>query len=122
MNRISFSKYSKFIPYLYFIALIGFWFTYVNRAEGIVAYPILIFGIPFVWQLIKPNKRLNFILGITFVCLSSYIIIAYLSDIFHFISLSPLAKDYLFYGGSLVVAHFVMALWMLRNSTNRSFN
>ena len=80
------SKYSKFIPYLYFIAAIAYWFTDVNQNEGITAYPILLFAIPFVWQLIKPNKQLNFSLGIIFVCVSSYLILAYLSDFFNIIS------------------------------------
>ncbi|WP_298895549.1 hypothetical protein [uncultured Psychroserpens sp.] len=114
------SKYSKFVPYLYFLAVIAYWFTDVNRSEGLTAYPILLFGIPFLWQLIKPNKKLNFTLGITFVCLSSYLILAYLSDIFNIVSLS-LAKQFIVYGGIFVIANFVMALWMIRNSLNRSF-
>ena len=82
------NNHTKFIPYLYFITITIYWFTIVNRSEGITAYPILLFGIPFLWQLIKPNKKLNFILGISFVCLSSYMILAYLSDFFNFISFS----------------------------------
>ena len=78
MNLIT--KYSKFVPYLYFLTIIAYWFTDINKIEGISAYPILLFGIPFIWQIIKPNNRLNFGLGITFVCLSSYMIIAYISE------------------------------------------
>ena len=102
MNRISFSKYSKFIPYLYYLAVVAFWFTDVNRTEGLVAYPILI-------------------LGITFVCLSSYMIIAYLSDIFNIISISETTKKYLLYGGAFGIVNFAMAVWMVRNSIKRSF-
>lgn len=115
------SKYSKFIPYLYFITVIAFWFTDVNRTSGISAYPILLFGIPFLWQIIKPNNRLNFSLGITFVCLSSYMVIAYISDLMHIITISENTKQYLLYGGALVIANFVMALWIIRNSIKRSF-
>ena len=115
------SKYSKFIPYLYFITVIAFWFTDVNRSEGISAYPILLFGIPFLWQIIKPNNRLNFSLGITFVCLSSYMILAYLSDLMHIVTISESTKQYILYGGILVIANFVMALWIIRNSIKRSF-
>ncbi|MCK8480138.1 hypothetical protein [Psychroserpens algicola] len=114
-------KYSKFVPYLYFLAVIAYWFTNVNKSEGITAYPILLFGTPFLWQLIKPNKKLNFTLGITFVCLSSYLILAYLSDIFHIIELSSRTKHFMVFGGVFVVANFIMALWMIRNSLNRSF-
>lgn len=120
MNQHSFSKYTLFIPYLYYIIIIAFWFTYVNRTEGIAAYPILLFGIPFLWQIIKPNKSLNFILGITFVCLSSYMIIASLSNSLNIISISPTAKKYLLYGGAFGIANFVMAVWMIRNSMKRS--
>lgn len=115
------SKYSKFIPYLYYITVIAFWFTDVNKSEGISAYPILLFGIPFLWQIIKPNNRLNFSLGITFVCLSSYMILAYLSDLMHIVTISESTKQYLLYGGALVIANFVMALWIIRNSIKRSF-
>ena len=106
-------KYSKFIPYFYFISVVIYWFTDVNRSEGIAAYPILLFGIPFLWQLIRPNKKLNFTLGITFVCLSSYLILAYLSDMFNIIEVSKQAKQYVMYGGIFVIANFVMALWMI---------
>lgn len=122
MTLISISKYSKYIPYLYFIAIIAFWFTDVNRSEGLIAYPILIFGIPFAWQLIRPNRRLNAILGITFVCLSSYMIIAYLTDFFNIVDLSEATKKYLLYGGAFGIANFIMAVWMIRNSINRTFN
>lgn len=115
------SKYYKYVPYLYFITVTAFWFTDINRAEGISAYPILLFGIPFAWQLIKPNSRLNAILGVTTVCLSSYMILAYLSDFFQIITLSQTTKTYIIYGGLFVVTNFIMAVWMIRNSIKRSF-
>jgi hypothetical protein len=115
------SKYSKFVPYLYFIAVIGYWFTDINRSSGVTAYPILLFGIPFIWQLIKPSKQLNFTLGITFVCISSYLILAYLSDLFNIVDLPSTTKQFILYGGLFVLANFVMALWMIRNSMKRSF-
>jgi hypothetical protein len=115
------SQYSKFIPYLYFIAIIAYWFTDINRSEGISAYPILLFGIPFIWQLIKPNRKLNFALGIIFVCLSSYLILAYLSDLLNIINWSEKAKAFLFYGGLFVVGNFVMSLWIIRNSIKKVF-
>lgn len=113
--------YSKFIPYFYFIALISYGFTDVNRSEGLTAYPILLFGIPFLWQLLKPNEKLNFSLGITFVCLSSYMILAYLSDLLNIVNISYETKRFLIMGGFFVVGNFVMALWMIRNSINKVF-
>jgi len=115
------SKYSKFIPYLYFIAVIAYWFTDVNRSEGLTAYPILLFGIPFLWQLIKPNKQLNFSLGIVFVCFSSYLILAYLSDLLNIIDFSTSTKTFIIYGGIFVFTNFLMALWMIRNSIKKAF-
>ncbi len=115
------NKYSKFIPYLYFIVVIAYWFTDVNRSEGITAYPILLFGIPFLWQVLKPNRKLNSALGITFVCISSYLILAYLSDIFDIVSFSRNAKSFMIYGGLFVSANFFMALWIIRNSLRKSF-
>ncbi len=116
------NKYSKFIPYLYFITVIAYWFTDVNRSEGITAYPILLFGIPFLWQVLKPNRQLNFTLGITFICISSYLILAYLSDVFDIVSFSNKASSFMIYGGLFVSANFVMALWIIRNSLKSSFS
>jgi ABC-type Na+ efflux pump permease subunit len=115
------NKYSKFVPYLYFLAVIAYWFTDVNQRSGLTAYPILLFGIPFLFQIFKPNRKLNFTLGITFVCLSSYMIVAYLSDVFNIINLSEQTKQVMVYGGIFVIANFVMALWMIRNSLDKSF-
>ena len=115
------NKYSKFVPYLYFITVIAYWFTDINKSEGITAYPILLFGIPFLWQVLKPNRKLNFALGITFVCISSYLILAYLSGIFEIVSFTNNAKSFMIYGGLFVSANFIMALWIIRNSLKRSF-
>lgn len=119
MNAIS--KYTKFIPYLYFLSVIAYWFTDINRSDGLSAYPILLFGIPFLWQLIKPNRKLNFSLGIVFVCLSSYLILAYLSNVLNILNWSESSKELLFYGGLLVIGNFVMSLWIVRNSVKKVF-
>lgn len=115
------SKYIKFIPYLYFLIFIGLWFTDVNRNEGVFAFPILIFGVPFVWQLIKPNNKLNFTLGITFVCISSYFILAYISDVWDIVSFGKTVKQFIIVGGLLSFTNFVMSLWIVRNSLIRAF-
>ncbi len=114
-------KYTKFIPYLYFLSVIMYWFTTVNATEGVSAYPILLFSIPFIWQLVKPSRKLNFSLGIVFVCLSSYLILAYVFDLLHIIHWSKSSRKILFYGGLLVVGNFVMSLWIVRNSIKKVF-
>ena len=119
MNAIS--KYTKFVPYLYFLSIIVYWFTSINRIKGTSAYLILLFGIPFLWQLIKPSQKLNFSLGIVFVCLSSYLILAYLSNILNIVNWSEPAKRLLFFSGILVVGNFVMSLWIIRNSIKKVF-
>ncbi len=115
------SKYTKFIPYLYFLSIIIYWFTDINKSEGLSAYPILLFGIPFLWQLIKPIRELNFSLGIIFVCLSSYLVLAYLFDLLNIINWSEPAKQFFFFGGLFVVGNLVMSLWMIRNSIKKVF-
>ncbi|NCO62754.1 MAG: hypothetical protein GW839_01745 [Flavobacteriales bacterium] len=115
------TQYTKFVPYFYFISIVAYWFTDINKTEGITAYPILLLGIPFLWQIIKPNKSLNFILGITFVCVSSYLILAYLFSILNMITLSTSIKVFLVYGGIFILLNFVMALWIIRNSIHRTF-
>ena len=115
------NKYSNTIPYLYFIIVSAYWFTLVNRTEGITAYPILLFGIPFLWQIIKPNKTLNFTLGITFVCLSSYLIFVYILDINDVINFIFESKRLIIKGGLFVFGNLLMALWIIKNSLKRSF-
>ena len=110
----------KYIPYLYFISVIAIWFTSANRSEGLLAYPILFLGIPFLIQIIKPTRKLNFTLGISVVCLSSYAIIAYLSDLFQIVDLSTTTKNLLFYGAIFIPTNFLMALWIIRNSLKRT--
>ena len=96
-------------------------FTDANQSESALAYPILLFGIPFLWQLIKPNRKLNFALGIIFVCLSSYLILAYLSDVFDIVTFSTKARQFVIVGGGFVLANFIMSLWIIRNSIKRAF-
>jgi len=115
------NKYSYLIPYLYFLSIIIYLFTDSNQNSGIFAYPILLLAIPFLWQLIKPNKQLNSILGISFACLSSYLILAFLSDVFDIISFNIKTKQFILIGGSFVVANFIMSLWIIRNSLKRAF-
>ena len=114
------NKYSKFIPYLYFITVIAYWFTDVNRSEGITAYPILLFGIPFLWQVLKPNKILNFTLGVTFVYISSFLVLGYISDVLG-ISSQRMAASFIFYGGLFVLSNFIMSFWIVINSLKRTF-
>ena len=115
------NRYTKYIPYLYFIIVTAYWFTAVNKTEGITAFPILILAIPFLWQLIKPNKTLNFSLGITFMCLSSYLIIAHLAHIVNAASFILSATNMSIFSWIFVLANFVMALWIIRNSIKTSF-
>lgn len=115
------NRYTKYIPYLYFIIVTACWFTAVNKTEGITAFPILMLAIPFLWQLIKPNKALNFSLGITFMCLSSYLIIAHLAHIVNAASLILSAANMTIYSWIFVLANFIMALWIIRNSIKTSF-
>ncbi|WP_194765851.1 hypothetical protein [Tamlana sp. I1] len=112
-------NYTKLIPYLYFIAITAYWFTMVNRENGLSAYPILLFGIPFLWQIIKPNKKLNFTLGITFVCISSYLILAFISNALKIIPVSQHLEPLWINGGVFIFGSFIMALWIIRNSLKR---
>ncbi len=118
---VTINKYTKFIPYLYFLSVIVYWFTNINETSGLSAYPILLFGIPFVWQLIKPSRKLNFSLGIVFVCLSSYLILAYFFDLLNIIDWTKSSKKLLLYGGLFVFSNFAMSLWMVRNSIRKEF-
>ncbi len=118
MNIIN--KYANWTPYLYFIAVTFYWFTAINRSEGLGAYPILLLCIPFIWQLWRPDQKLNFYLGISFICLSSYLILGYISDLMN-VPPIVLAKGVIIYGGIFVILNFVMSAWIIRNSMKRNF-
>lgn len=115
------NNYSKYIPYFYFIAVVAYWFTDVNRTEGIAAFPILLFGIPFLWQVIKPRSKLNLTLGITLVCLSLYTLSAYILGSFHMTSLTNKTTDFVIYGGLLVILISAIKMWIGINAQRRSF-
>lgn len=117
----SLSNYTRIIPYLYFLSSIIYWFTAVNQKEGIIAYPILLCSIPFIWQVLRPNKTLNLSLGITFMCLSSYLILAYITDLVQITQLSQFAKLSISFIGPFVILNFIMALWIIRNSLSRRY-
>ena len=114
----SFIKYARIIPYLYFISVVIYWFIDINQNNGTTSYLILTLGLPFLWQLLRPNKSLNFSLGIIFICLSSYLLLAFLFDI---IRMSSFNIKYLVYGSLFVFGNFVMSMWIIRNSLNRTF-
>lgn len=115
MNSIK--KHTKLIPYLYFISVVIYWFTHINQYNGSTAYLILLLGIPFLWQIIRPNKSLNFVLGITFICISSYAILAFLIN---FLNLQSVKSTYFVNGFIFVLTNFVMSMWMIRNSLRHS--
>lgn len=119
MKRLN--KNSRFLPYLYFIAVITYWFTEVNRTEGLTAFPILLFGLPFLWQLLRPSKKMNLALGITFMCLSSYMIIIFLSDAMNLTSITVKTKNFMIYGSIFTVSNLIMALWMIKNSLHEVY-
>lgn len=108
--KLIFDKYAKFIPYLYFISIVALCFTYSNKSSGIIAYPILLLGVPFLWQIIKPNDKLNFMLGISFVCISSYLIIVFL-----------LIYKQVYIPNWMLFTNLAMALWIIKNSLQKSF-
>lgn len=116
-----FNTYTKQIPYLYFIVITAFWFTAVNKTEGITAFPILILALPFLWQLIKPNNQLNFSIGITIMCLSSYLIIAHITQIINVASFILSTANVYLFSWIFIFLNFIMALWIVRNSMKTPF-
>ncbi len=117
------SKYSKSIPYFYFIAVVGFWFTDVNKVEGAIAFPILLFTIPCLWQIIKPKSKLSSTFGITLICLSVYLISAYVLGFFNITSMTSKTTDFVIYGGVFVILISAIDMWwmIIRNSLRQSF-
>ncbi|MEM6514744.1 MAG: hypothetical protein AAF688_01065 [Bacteroidota bacterium] len=103
-------------PYLYFLAIIIYWFADIYQRAGFSAYLILLLSLPFLWQIIKPNRKLSLSLGVLFFCLSSYLILAYLSDVYKIGELTKKSKEFLIVGGLFVSVNFLMAIWILISS------
>lgn len=115
----SLKNLSVYIPYTYFIAVIAIFFTLINRNYGIVAYPILLLLIPFVKQIIAPKKYLNFLLGISFISITTLLITIYIISNLN-LSPSHIVGYFMFlYGGIIIPINFIMALWMIRNSLKK---
>lgn len=114
------NKNIKFVPYIYFTIVAIIAFTDINRVNGIYAYPILLIIVPILWQLFKPNKILNFALGVTFVYISSFLVLGYISDILG-ISSQQIATGFIIYGGIFVLTNFIMSFWIILNSLKRTF-
>ena len=112
-------KLINLLPYFYFLGVIAFWFTDVNRLEGILAYPILLLGIPLLWQLIKPNTDRNFSIGVIFFCISSYLMIAHFLNIASVFSWAIFLKSVIVSSGLIIGLNLLMSLWIVRNSTNK---
>ncbi len=114
------NKYAGYTPYIYFIIITSCSFTAINKTQGLIAFPILVIVIPFLWLIIKPNRKLNFTLGITFVCLSSYLIIAHLTNILNIASYFFSTTKVSIYSWLFIFLNFIMALWIIKNSIKSS--
>ncbi|MDO1501278.1 hypothetical protein Q2T40_14170 [Winogradskyella maritima] len=117
----AFKFYEKYVPYLYFLMIIPYWFTIVNKTEGITAYPIFLLAIPFIWQLLKPSRMINFYLGLTFTCSSAYLIIMYLFDNLNLVEVNTTIDNILLFSGVMIVTNFFMSLWIIKSSLNPEF-
>lgn len=106
-------KLTKLIPHLYFIAIIVYWFLDIKNNKGASPYLILLLITPFIWQLIKPSRILNIILGSLFILLSSYLILAYLSDIVKITEVTTSTKQFVIVGGIFMFLNITMSFWLL---------
>ncbi|WP_034059920.1 hypothetical protein [Lacinutrix jangbogonensis] len=106
---------SKYVPHIYFTAIIVYWFLDIRNNEGASPYLILLLVTPFIWQLIKPNRVVNIILGSLFICLSFYLVLAYLSDVIKITEVSANTSAFLIIGGLFVLSNLMMSIWMFIN-------
>lgn len=113
MNTIK--KYSNYIPHVYFIAIILYWCFSIRNNELSSPNIILLLTIPFIWQLIKPLKLINIILGSLFICLSFYLILALLSDVVKIEEVSENTSTFLIIGSLFVLSNLLMSIWILIN-------
>ncbi|MGV6829950.1 MAG: hypothetical protein ACWA5P_00120 [bacterium] len=117
MKQLKF--YANRLPYFYFIALAIYWFSILLGTEVLSAILVLLMCIPFLWQLIKPNRELNFGLGVIFICISSYLIMGSLADLFNLPSV-VIASRVIIYGSFIAILNFAMSAWIVRNSVKRT--
>ncbi len=106
----------RIVPYLYFIALTFVWYIALNKIIGTWAFLVFLLDIPFILQIVSPNSNKNFGLGITFVCLSCYLIFMFFFSKLGFMSLTPILEKVFLNSGALLILNLIMALWIMRNS------
>lgn len=104
----------KYTPYLYFLTIIVFLFSNFNNSTS--SYSLLILAIPFLWQIIKPNRKLRFALGVTTICVSSYLILGYFTGVLNIISLTDITDQHMIFSRLFVILNFIMSLWIIRSS------
>ena len=110
----------KYIPYLYFILAISYWFLDVVWRGGWTSVWILLLAVPFIWHLIKPSAKLSLSLGILFSLISCYLVLAYLSDVFNLTTMTDTAKTFIVVGGLFVLTNLSMSVWILINGLKRA--
>ncbi len=113
---INTKKMKKYIPYVYFLATIVFFFSIFN--DKAIHYLVLALSIPFVWQIFKPNFILRFILGITTICLSLYFALGYLTGVLNIISLINITDQVMLFGGLFVATNLIMSLCIVSKESD----
>jgi len=87
------SKYASIVPYFYFFIILLFWFTDMSQNIRLILYSIFLLTLPLIWNYIKLNKQLNLSLSITFLCLTSHLVLLYLFQFFPFESFIQIANQ-----------------------------
>ncbi|MEM1321560.1 MAG: hypothetical protein AAGG75_14985 [Bacteroidota bacterium] len=99
------------IPHLYFIAII-FWIYRDNLHSADPSLTVLLFAIPFAYQLFYNKHWLNLVLGSIAGFYSFWMFMAYLSDL-----AKPAVEGYTRFaliGGSFVLLNFLMVYLLFK--------
>ncbi|MEO1258528.1 MAG: hypothetical protein AAFZ15_07015 [Bacteroidota bacterium] len=108
-------------PYIYFILVILGIFYNSKTGDKTTgnSFIILLFATPFLVQLFLKNKWLEIFLIAICLFFSSWLFLAYLSDLFDITEMTKRAWNFIVVGGLFVLANGIATSLLMRNLNKR---
>lgn len=106
------------VPEFYFLIItLLYWIDISNFFNPIA----IVSSILLIYIIFKQNKIVALVYGTLILLLTSYLLLAFLSDLGKITTLDSKANKFIIYGSVLLIANFIMGFLMIyKNSTNHS--
>ncbi|MEZ4933472.1 MAG: hypothetical protein R2788_15295 [Saprospiraceae bacterium] len=113
--------YLSAVPYLYFIAILSWIFfgNWMGEKTGGSSIGVLLFTMPFFVQIFLKSKPLDLFLIAICTLFTSWMLLAYLSDVMDITAMTDGALRFIIIGGLFSVGNILMTGWLFFNLRNR---